>query len=70
MIHHQLQPLIEAPITDLKAQKKYMIENIQYMNKEIKSLTGKKESVERELKVYFQFFKIIISDLNISIYLE
>jgi hypothetical protein len=38
MIHHQLQPLIEAPITDLKAQKKYMIENIQYMNKEIKSL--------------------------------
>ena len=60
MIHHQLQPLIDAPITDshsievgyrdcehnpicdayavAKAQKKYMIENIPYMNKEIKSL--------------------------------
>ena len=38
MIHHQLQPLIEAPITDPKTQKKYMIENMPYMNKEIKSL--------------------------------
>jgi hypothetical protein len=33
-----MQSPIEIPIIDLKAQKKYMIENIPYMNKEIKSL--------------------------------